>query len=283
MTDTGPYRLRAMSRSEVDIAVRWAEAEGWNPGRVDADIFFATDPCGFLAGVLGPAPIATISAVNYGGTFGFIGFYIVDKRRRGQGYGMTLWRGAMARLGGVACVGLDGVLEEEASYRRSGFVTAYRNRRYGGAPPRAGAAQPTVDARAVPFRLIADLDRRMFPAPREGFLAQWITAPGHRARAVVTGEGLAGLGVARPCAQGFKIGPLYAADRGTAERLIVALCDGMGGGPVFLDVPEVNAAAVALAESFGWTAAFETVRMYRGAAPVLDLPRLYGVTTFELG
>ncbi len=283
MTDMGPYCLRAMSRSEIDIAVRWAESEGWNPGRADADIFFATDPCGFLAGVLGDAPIATVSAVRYGGAFGFIGFYIVDKGRRGQGYGMTLWRGAMARLGGIACVGLDGVLQEEASYRRSGFVTAYRNRRYGGAPLRAGAGGPTVDARTVPFRLIADLDRRMFPAPRDGFLARWITAPGHCARAVVADKGLTALGVARPCAQGFKIGPLYAADRETAVQLVEALCDEMGEGPAFLDVPEVNAEAVALAESFGWSAAFETVRMYRGAEPTLDLPRLYGVTTFELG
>jgi len=283
MTDKGTYRIRAMSRGELEIAVHWAAAEGWNPGRGDAGIFFATDPLGFLTGVLDQAPIATISAVRYGIGFGFIGFYIVDKKWRGQGYGMLLWRAAMARLADVACIGLDGVLQEEASYRRSGFVTSHRNRRYGGRPPKFVGAKHVVDARDVAFRLILDFDRRMFPAPRDGFLAQWIGAPGHRALAVAGATGLAGFGVARPSTDGFKIGPLYATDRATAESLLRALCDGMGDGPAFLDVPEVNAEAVRLAESLGWTPAFETVRMYRGPAPAIDLERLYGVTTFELG
>ena len=41
--------------------------------------------------------------------------------------------------------------------------------------------------------------------------------------------------------------------------------------------------AVALAEGRGLAPAFETARMYTGPAPAIDLPWLYGVTTFELG
>lgn len=276
------YRIRAMSRHELDVAVGWAMAEGWNPGRHDADVYFPVDPLGFLAGMLGDVQIATISAVRYGHGYGFIGFYIVAKERRGQGYGMLLWRAAMARLADVACIGLDGVLEEEASYRRSGYVTQYHNRRYGGRPP-SGSVGATLDARDVPFRLIVELDRRLFPARRDGFLAQWIAAPGHHARAVMTDGRLKGFGVARPAVDGFKIAPLYADDRATAEQILSALSADVGAGPVFLDVPEVNEDAVRLAESLGWSAAFQTVRMYRGTAPDVDLPRLYGVTSFELG
>ncbi len=277
------YSIRAMSRAELDTAVAWAAAEGWNPGHGDAGLFHAADPLGFLVGDLDGTPVAAISAVRYDAGYGFIGFYIVAPAWRGQGHGIRVWRAGMARLADVATVGLDGVLAEEASYASAGFRAAYRNRRYGGAPPRGAAVAGLVDARDVPMRALLDLDRAMFPADRAGFLAGWIGAPGHVALAALADGQASGLGVLRPCRSGAKIGPLYARDRATAEALVRGLCAGLSDGPVYLDVPAVNAEAVALAESLGWTVSFETARMYRGPAPRVDLARLYGVTTFELG
>ncbi len=46
--ETSSFSIRAMTREEVGIAVDWAAAEGWNPGRFDAEAFYATDPKGFL-------------------------------------------------------------------------------------------------------------------------------------------------------------------------------------------------------------------------------------------
>ncbi len=278
------YRIRAMTRDEAETAAGWARGEGWNPGLADLDAFLPADPGGFLAGALDGRMIASISAIRYGPEYGFIGFYIVDKPWRGRGYGIPLWRAGMERLAGVACIGLDGVLAQEPNYRKSGFVGAYRNRRYGGNPPDvSGGAAGLVDARSVPIGDLAALDRAMFPAQRRRFLAAWISLPGHRALAATVDGRVAGFGVARPCVQGFKLGPLYAEDRAMAGRLIAGLCVGMGTGPVFLDVPEVNREAVALAESLGWSASFETARMYRGPAPRVDTARLYGVTSLELG
>lgn len=179
-------------------------------------------------------------------------------------------------------MGLDGVPAEEANDRRSGFVTAYGHRRYGESAPSATQGTGLVDARALPIGEILALDRRLFPAPRAGLLANWIGAPGHCGMAVLADGRLAGFGVARPCAEGRKIGPLYAEDRGTAERLVGGLCAD-AGGPVFLDAPDINPAAVALAEGFGWRVSFTAARMCRGTPPPVDHARLYGVTTLELG
>ena len=74
MTRKSSYTIRTMTRQEIDIAIDWAAAEGWNPGLHDADCFYAADPHGFLIGLLGDEPIATISAVKYGASFGFLGF-----------------------------------------------------------------------------------------------------------------------------------------------------------------------------------------------------------------
>ena len=76
---------------------------------------------------------------------------------------------------------------------------------------------------------------------------------------------------------------LYASTRAIAEQLFDGLCEGIAREPIFLDVPEPNADAVAMAEGLGLGPAFETARMYTGPAPAIELAQLYGVTTFELG
>jgi Acetyltransferase (GNAT) domain len=89
--------------------------------------------------------------------------------------------------------------------------------------------------------------------------------------------------VIRPCRTGFKIGPLVADDIKGAESIVSALIAAVGGGEVFLDVPEPNERAVALARALGLAPVFETARMYTGPTRVIELARLFGVTSFELG
>ena len=66
-------RIRPMRPDEISIAVNWAAAEGWNPGFFDDACFAAADPEGFFIGELDGAPAATVSCVNYGASFAFLG------------------------------------------------------------------------------------------------------------------------------------------------------------------------------------------------------------------
>ena len=86
----------------------------------------------------------------------------------------------------------------------------------------------------------------------------------------------------RPCRSGCKIGPLVADDRAAAEAVFAALVSN-AGGEVFLDVPQPNTEAVALAETHDLKPVFETARMYSGSIRDVALERVFGVTTFELG
>lgn len=52
---------------------------------------------------------------------------------------------------------------------------------------------------------------------------------------------------------------------------------------VYLDVPTSHAQARQLAADLGMRPAFETARMYRGRAPAIDMRRVFGMTSFELG
>ncbi|WPZ36043.1 GNAT family N-acetyltransferase [Thalassobaculum sp. OXR-137] len=281
----GDYRIDMMGDADVATAVDWAAAEGWNPGIRDAACFTAVDPQGFLGGYLDGRLIASISVVNYDPAFSFLGFYIAHPEFRGQGYGYKLWQAGIAHAGD-RLVGLDGVVAEQENYKRSGFVLAYRNIRYGGAVTTVPAAVPGIEVRTVSSAgaEVAALDRAVFPADRPAFLEDWFSTDGHLARAAYRDGVLVGFAVARPCRSGWKIGPLVAPDRATAEALLADLLPAIGmGAEIYLDVPEPNPQAVALAEALGLTPGFETARMYTGPAPALDIAKIYGVTTFELG
>jgi len=283
MTDR--FIVRTMSRAELDLAIDWAAAEGWNPGLADATAFHAADPSGFLIALRDQEPVACISVMRYGSDFGFLGFYIAHPAARGQGCGIQVWQAGMAYLDGRT-IGLDGVPAQQDNYRKSGFALAWRNIRFEGAPPAPTTIPPGVtliDATTVPFDRLSSFDRRFFAAPRAAFLSLWIALPGHRARVALRDGEIVGLAVARPCRRGTKIGPLYATDAAIATMLASDLSAGVGDGPVIIDVPEINPAAVAMVRSFGMTPAFETARMYTGAPPDVDLRSLFGITTFELG
>lgn len=269
---------------EVSLAIDWAAAEGWNPGLDDARSFAAADPTGFFVGRADGAPVATISVVKYGRGFAFLGLYIVKPGERGKGYGWALWKAALATAAGRS-VGLDGVVAQQDNYRRSGFALAYRNIRYGG----VRGAPAALDARVVPLSSVpmADViayDRAFFPEDRTAFLRAWVAQPHARSLAVLRNGRIAGYGVVRASRRGFKVGPLFAEDAGLAEALFQALAMHVPeASELFLDVPEPNRAAVALAERHAMVPVFETARMYTGSAPKLPLARLFGVTSFELG
>ena len=279
------FSVRIMSAADLDLAVGWAADEGWNPGLDDAGIFRAADPNGFLMGLVDGEPATCISVVRYGEGFGFLGFYIARPVARGKGYGLQTWRAGMKHLGD-RIVGLDGVPAQQDNYRKSGFVLAWRNVRFAGRAPKGATTrgpETLIDAREVPFDMLAALDRKFFPAARDGFLSAWTSAPGRHALVAMREGAAVGMGVARPCREGWKIGPLYASSPEVADRLFTALCDRLDGAPAFLDAPEPNAQAVRLAERYGFKPAFETARMYKGGAPAVDLDHLFGVTSFELG
>ena len=276
-------RIRSMRPDEISIAVSWAAAEGWNPGLADDLCFGAADPDGFFIGELDGAPAATVSCVNYGESFAFLGFYIVREDLRGRGYGLRIWDAAINHAGSRV-IGLDGVVAQQENYRKSGFKLAYANVRYGGTAEPPAAPQSVVIALSdLPLAAVEAYDATVFPAPRTAFLRCWIGTSAHVGRALLRDGALAGWGVIRPCRKGHKIGPLFADDRAAAEAVLSALLASVGEGEVFLDVPSINRDAIALAEGLGLAPVFETARMYTGAIPHLQPERVFGVTSFELG
>lgn len=273
-----------MTPAELEMAAGWARAEGWNPGLNDAATFYASDETGFLIGKLDGLPIASISAVKYGASFGFIGFYIVKPEFRGRGYGIGIWNDAMASLQGRN-VGLDGVVAQQENYKKSGFKLAHRNIRFAGKSTQNQAPDKRiVEADAVDFSLLEAYDRPFFPESRSVFLKNWINAGQTRTLVLLEQSEIRGYGCIRACHTGYKIGPLYAETGSLALALFSALSNlAPEGSDIFLDVPEPNPGALDLARQAGMQPSFETARMYTGEFPPLPLGKIFGITSFELG
>jgi hypothetical protein len=275
------FDVRAMTRAELDMALRWAIDEGWNPGLYDAEPFYVVDPKGFFIGELDSQPIGSLSAVAYDATFGFIGLYIVLSKHRGQGYSVELWDTGMLYLG-ARNVGLACPNAQENYYQECGFSLGFRSMRYetvgGGVKPRG-----VVELGGVPLEELVEYDARLFSVPRPKFLTAWVSQPETTALGLISKGKLTGYGVLRRCHVGYKIGPLMADTQRGAETLLRALLAAAPGESIFIDVPENNPAALALAQRHHLRPLLQTAWMYTKAAPDVNTKKIYGMTTRGLG
>jgi GNAT acetyltransferase-like protein/acetyltransferase (GNAT) family protein len=284
MTSPAPQDLVVTRATLQDWPVisGWAADEGWNPGLSDGPAFFAQDPEGFFLGRIDGEPVSAISVVNYGTDYAFLGCYLVRPDLRGLGHGITTWKTALAHAGNRT-VGLDGVVAQQDNYRQSGFELAYRTVRFAGTAAEAEAPADVRPARPGDLQAITAYDGACYPAERPRFLAKWLTGPGHRTFVRHDAGRLTGYGVIRPGRDSLRIGPLFADGPDDARALFAALTADAAGREVAIDVPETNAAGIALAEAAGFTPSFETARMYTGPVRDYAQDRVFGVTTLELG
>ncbi|MFI2236266.1 GNAT family N-acetyltransferase [Streptomyces chrestomyceticus] len=280
----GVFTVRPATLEEWRDVAQWAADEGWNPGHRDTDCFHATDPDGFFIGLLDGQLVSSVSVVNYSSEYAFLGYYLVHPDHRGRGLGMATWQAAVPHAGNRT-IGLDAVPAQEATYRRSGFTTAYRTTRYRGCPVRPGTpAAPVVPVAPGHLDEIAAYDRQCFPADRHAFLSRWLTADGHHAYAQLRDGRIAGYGAIRPARDGYRLGPLFADTSHGAEALFDALTAHLAPDDVVhLDIPDPHHSARALALSRGLAPDSHTMRMYTGPVAPVQAERVYAVTSLELG
>lgn len=278
------YIVRKMLKEEAPMAIEWAANEGWNPGLHDLDCFWETDPDGWWIGTLNNEPVCLKSAIKYGTSFGFMGFYMVKPEYRGKGFGLQLWKIANESLNG-RINGMDGVVEQQENYKKSGYVYKHRNVRYEG----IGKNETEIKTELIPvdkvkFDMLEKYDRMCFPENRTTFLKKWVTLPDSYALAAIENDKMVGYSVIRKCRVGYKIGPLFADNYNVAEDLLNGLINKIEDNePYYLDIPEPNEQAVRLVNNYKMKYVFETARMYSGGEPNIDLTKIFGITTFELG
>ncbi len=280
-------QFQLLDLAGVKTLLSWAEAEGWNPGPKDAEVFFVTDPEGFYGYYHDGELIAGGSIVSYDGRFGFMGLFIVKPEYRSAGIGRQLWHQRrdtlLSRLNDGATIGMDGVLTMQPFYGEGGFEIAFRDERY----VRTGAAfdvhnniTPIIDD-DVDVVLAYDADCFGFSRPQ--FMQPWLFLPGNKTFKYTEDNIIKGFAVVRKLIKGYKIGPLFADNAMIAEELYKACLDVVQGEQLYIDIPVCNEAAVEIVSEYEAEYVFECARMYYGTPPKIDMNKVFGITSFELG
>ncbi len=287
MIDIEELKFQKLDYDGLKTLVKWAEEEGWNPGPQDADVYWATDPSGFYGYFYNGNLIAGGSIVSYNCEFGFMGFFIVKPEYRSNGMGCKLWYQRrdtlIARLNEGASIGMDGVVDMQPFYEKGGFKIAFRDERH----EKIGEIfeihkniSPILDE---DVESILTYDEKCFGFSRPQFLLPWLKLEDGKTFKYVEDGKLKGFAFVRRANTGYKICPLFADDEVIAEELYKACLNSVVGEPLYLDIPMVNSGAINLAKKYNTTYVFECARMYYGKAPKVDINKIFGITTFELG
>ncbi len=283
---------RVATLDEVGILLAWAAKEGWNPGIDDKALFHATDPSGFFITIIDEIPVAGVSVVKHTSKHAFLGLYLCLPEYRGSGVGLATWQAALATTEGHV-IGLDGVVDQQSNYQKSGFDYCFGNKRFSGVlvlpEQSSGAASRDRQvhicrATAGDVGKIVQYDALIGGFERTTLFNSWLETHDSRYLFMAqVGDSLMGVVGLRKCGDGFKVGPWLADSEAAAMALLQPVVDICGSENVMIDVPSANNTSVAIMESLGLASVFDTARMYKGHVPAIDVARLFGVATLELG
>ena len=291
-TDKDDLVTRHATLDEIGVLLSWAENEGWNPGIGDAGLFYEADESGYFVSYLNDVLVAGISVVKQNDKHAFLGLYLCHPEYRGKGIGLKTWNAGLSSVG-ARCVGLDGVVDQQENYSRSGFSYVHRNVRYAGPISQliselesssTNNGIKTSLATIEDLNAVVEYDAHVGGLERPTFYKAWLKNHSTRKTMIaMANERIVGVAGIRQCASGYKVGPWLADNATVASTLIYETVKPYQHESVMIDIPEPNRAAAELLQSSGFAPVFETARMYRGAAPSIDTDRLFGVATLELG
>lgn len=287
MGNIDELQFRRLGFDGLTILVKWAKNEGWNPGTYDADVYWATDPEGFYGYYSDGILIAGGSIVSYNKEFGFMGFFIVDPEYRSCGIGRKLWYQRrdtlLSRLNEGASIGMDGVVAMQSFYQKGGFEIAFKDVRYEKKGTKFLLDKNISSINDDDIKSILAYDKQCFGFLRTQFMVPWIKLPGNKTFKYIEHDKLKGFAIVRKASVGYKICPLFADTEKIAEELYKACLNSVVGELLYIDIPEINQGSVNLTKKYNATYVFECARMYFGKSPNIEIDKVFGITTFELG
>src|SRR5262249_21357750 len=144
-----------------------------------------------------------------------------------------------------------------------GFVSEYTLSRFEGTPPPSAPVPGVQTACERHLDGILQLDRAVTATDRSKVLRRFLQEQPDAVRVVERGGQVDGFLMARRGARAWQIGPCLARD-GAGEWLLADAWHRYAGQTVFLDVPLVNAKALAVAAATGLSVQRHLLRMCRG-------------------
>ena len=279
--------FKKLNKLNLNTLLNWATKEGWNPGKNDADIFWATDPDAYYGLFENNELVAGGAITAYNMEFGFMGLFIVNPEFRRSGIGKKLWYlrrdQLIKRLKDDAAIGMDGVVTMQPFYKQGGFNFAFKDTRYQLVSAKRNYNENILSINPDEYNAIIEYDKICFGFKRSTFIQLWLSQKNSVSYQYQIDNEILGYATVRKTELGYKIGPLFADSPVIAENLLNYCLSSFNDETYFIDVPSINSDATKLVLEYGGTAVFECGRMYYGTPPLLPMHKIYGITTLELG
>jgi GNAT superfamily N-acetyltransferase len=253
-----------MTAADLLLGMRLKAQAGWNQLEADWLRFLELEPEGAFVAELDGAPVGTL-AICVLGPVAWIAMVLVDNAVRRRGVGRALMEHALTLLEtrGVPTVRLDATALGQPLYERLGFVTEHVLTRFEGVAPPGEEIPAVQPARAAHLDRVVSLDRAVTGTDRSKIIRRLFAEQPQAARVVERDGAVEGYLMARPGARAFFVGPCIA-QGDTGALLFADAWHRYAGQPIFMDIPQGNATAFALARSVGLTPQRPLTRMYRG-------------------
>ncbi len=270
---------RPIEREDLPAALGLCRAAGWNQVAADWEELIVLGGGRCSVATIGGRVVGTVTAVEYGGKFAWIGMVLVDPIERGRGIGTSLVRYALASLCNVPAR-LDATPAGYPVYTALGFVEERRlERMKRRRAPATAAAAPFEALDDLPFlppgpgvrpmapgdlHAIARFDADAFGADRSALL-QWAFANlPEFAWVAECPSGIDGFCLGRRGHHFPQIGPVVAASPEVAERLVAACVRLPVSDVTAIDAPSDCGRWMDRLSALGFVAERPFIRMFRG-------------------
>lgn len=276
-------RIRGLIETDLGFAGRVREIAGWNQLPADWRRFLALEPDGcFLAEVDGQAA-GTATTTVYGSDLAWIGMVLVHPDFRRRGVGTALLGHAihyLREIRRIPSVKLDATPEGLPLYEKLGFQAEWGLRRWLSKPGAHRTGGERVLSSFPLSPMSAELDREVFGADRLALLRSLEDGALGRES---WDDG--SFGLMRDGARAVYLGPITARSTIAGEEITKKLISRVPADrPIFWDIPDDHASAVAVAESLDFEPVRELTRMWLGAnATPGDPSRMWAIADPALG
>lgn len=235
------FEIRNLKRNEVSILDKLAAELDWQTPFEEHMIGYKTDPDAYFVGTLDGEPICGIVVLNFASNSSFVGYYIVRKDKRGQGYGGKVLNHALKRAN--RCVGLMAELSVKEIYVKQGFKSIGMVKFAKFHVPKTGIKDPRIRPLEFhkDFEKIVQFDAQCSPEPQPKYMKNMFEFELNLLRiGYFDGDELLGFCYLSNGEYGMSCFPLEADSIEIAKSLITSAAETAGDEPLVLISPMFN-------------------------------------------
>jgi creatinine amidohydrolase/Fe(II)-dependent formamide hydrolase-like protein/GNAT superfamily N-acetyltransferase len=287
----GPVATRPMLPRDLPVGMHLKTQAHWNQTEGDWRLLLSLGGQGSFLAVVNGRGVGSVTTLNYGGQFAWVGMLLVDSDFRRRGIGTRLLDEAIASAGSVP-VRLDATPAGKLLYDTMGFVDEYRlarmERPAGSSPSLAPSPLPAGytlrAATAADLPRLTAFDAPIFGANRQEVLAFLLGAAPAVAHLVESADGqVAGFVLGRPGSRFCQVGPIVAHDAAVAQALLDRGLAGWGDQATIVDAVIAQSGLMARLSALGFREQRPFIRMVRGGqAPFGQPQHQYAIAGPEL-